>query len=252
MKYRAIIFDMDGVISDTQNLHTASELVVLSELGLNFDHTAFRKRFAGFTDEDIFAQIFKENNINFTVDEAVRKKEKILYGKVNEIAAMPGLQSLLKSLKKDGVKIGLASGSSKEYIRTVLEKLDLKKYFQVVVSADEVVKGKPAPDVFLRAAELLGVRPEECVVIEDGRAGMQGARLAGMKVVALVENKNEEWPADLIVNSLMELNSNNLIDGKIINNSQAGKKVLIFFLLGDLIFLLGGLIYLLQTGIIKF
>lgn len=245
MRKTAIIFDMDGVISDTQKLHTASELAVLSELGLNYEENAFRKRFAGITDESIFAQLFAENKINFSVEEAVNKKEKILYGRVNEIVAMPGLENLLKSLRNEGVKIGLASGSSKEYIRTVLEKLDLKKYFQVIVSADEVAKGKPAPDVFLKAAELLGVRPGECVVIEDGRAGMQGARAAGMKVVALVENKNEGWPADKIINSLEELNTNNLTNWKSINLSQESKRALLLFVVGDLILVVSGILFFL-------
>lgn len=128
MKNIAVIFDMDGVISDTQRLHTAAELVVLKELGLNYEHEAFAKRFAGITDEDIFAQIFLENKINFSVEEAVSKKEKILYGNVDEITAMPGLLELLQLLRQNGTKIGLASGSSKEYIRTVLEKLDIKSF----------------------------------------------------------------------------------------------------------------------------
>ncbi|MGL5831337.1 MAG: HAD family hydrolase [Candidatus Altimarinota bacterium] len=256
MKKTAVIFDMDGVISDTQRLHTLSELLVLKEFGLDYDAKAFRNRFAGHSDEDIFAQIFKEKKINFGVKDAVEKKEKILYGKVDEIEAMPGLKDLLEALKNAGVKIGLASGSSKEYIRTVLEKLDIKRYFQAVVSSDEVEMGKPAPDVFLKAAELLGVNPSECVVIEDGRAGMLGARAAGIKVIALTDDKSEDWPADWIIGSLTELNVENLTNWSDKNDLMGGKvmtkKLMLIFVLADLVFFIGVAVYLWKAGVLEF
>lgn len=119
-----------------------------------------------------------------------------------------------------------------------------------MVSADEVKIGKPAPDVFLRAAELLGVEPRKCVVIEDGRAGMKGAKVAGMKVVALVKNKQEFWPADLIVNSLMELNINNLVNWK--GTVFSSRKMLMLFLLIDGVTLLIILAVLWRTGALRF
>jgi beta-phosphoglucomutase-like phosphatase (HAD superfamily) len=124
---------------------------VLKELGLVYEHEAFAKRFAGITDEEIFAQIFRENKMDFSVEEAVNKKEKILYGNVDEIKAMPGLLNLLQLLKENGIKIGFGFGIIKGVYQNCSEKLDIRRLFEVVVSADEVKMGKPAPDVFLRA-----------------------------------------------------------------------------------------------------
>jgi beta-phosphoglucomutase-like phosphatase (HAD superfamily) len=84
--------------------------------------------------------------------------------------------------------------------------LGIRDYFDAIASAAEVANGKPAPDVFLKAAELLSVEPEHCIVIEDGRSGMIGAHRAGMKCIGLVPNKEyTEWPADLLVTSLSEI-----------------------------------------------
>lgn len=105
--------------------------------------------------------------------------------------------------------MAIASSSQPEFIQKVVENLELEKYFDCIKSASNVDKGKPAPDVFLKAAEDLGVKPSNCLVIEDGRSGMKGAKEAGMACIGLV-NEDGDYPADETTESLKNLNKNSI------------------------------------------
>jgi HAD superfamily hydrolase (TIGR01509 family) len=204
---KAIIFDMDGVISDTQKFHAEVESLLLKTFDIDMKPEEITKIYAGVADEKMFAQIFKNHGIKVdSVEKIVFKKwdlmRKVAHGKITEI---PHAVELIQTLKKNGFKLAIASASTKAFINEVLLSLNISKYFDTIVSAQEVQNGKPSPDIFLLAAQKLGIQPEEAVVIEDGKSGMIGATAANMKSIGLVTDVNADYPATQLVSSLDEI-----------------------------------------------
>jgi beta-phosphoglucomutase family hydrolase len=203
---KAVIFDMDGVISDTQPLHSKVEEALLREYGVRLPASEITARFAGYSDKQFYEEVFAEHGVtNVNPADAIREvwERKFAAAKGN-VKPIPGVENLVRSLKKRGMKLAVASASVPEFIRLVLSELGLEECFDAVTSSVEVEKGKPAPDIFLLAAKKLGVPPKECVVIEDGRNGMVAAKKAGMKCIGLVE-KDGDYPADLLIRNFSEL-----------------------------------------------
>ncbi len=145
-----------------------------------------------------------------SVKELIEERRKIFYSLLNkeEIKLMPGLINLLNILKKNNKKIAIASSSEKEYIEYILNKFNIKEFFEVIISGYEIEKGKPEPDIFLKASEKLKVSPNECLVIEDSRNGVLAAKRAGMKCIAIPNSitKNQDFSlANKVLNSLNEI-----------------------------------------------
>ena len=202
----AVIFDMDGVISDTQRLHAQVESDVLARRGVALSPGEITRRFAGSTDHDLFDTVFGRALPPDELAEVVREKWAMIDAVApGGIVAMEGAVELIRLLHARGVPLAVASGSPPSFIARVLAELGVADAFSAVASGDEVPRGKPAPDVFLLAAERLGVPPERCVVIEDAVAGMRGAIAAGMRVVALLEDPAAPHPAHSAVRSLREI-----------------------------------------------
>lgn len=200
----AVIFDMDGVVSDTQKFHAESESLLLKEFGVDMPPAEITKKYAGVTDEKMFAEIFEQHGVKVdSVDDVVFRKWNLM-GEVatGRITAIPHAINLIKALKKSGFRLAIASASTKAFIDEVVEALALNEYFDKLVSAQEVAHGKPAPDVFLLAAKRLGVEPEKAVVIEDGRSGMVAAKAANMKCIGLVDDHEAAYPATILITSL--------------------------------------------------
>ncbi|MEI6330953.1 MAG: HAD family phosphatase [Pseudanabaena sp. ELA645] len=204
---QAIIFDMDGVISDTQQFHAEVESEILKRFEISMSPDEITYQYAGVSDEEMFAEIFEKHNI--VVDDI----QSVIFDKweimkeiaAGRIVAIPHAIDLIRSFNRNSFKLAVASSSTLSFINYVVDSLSIRDMFDALVSAQEVINGKPAPDIFLKAAERLDVAPTFCVVIEDGRSGMIGAGLAGMKSIGLVSNPNDDWPADLLVTSLSEI-----------------------------------------------
>lgn len=208
MRKTAIIFDMDGVISDTQKFHAEVESLLLKDFGILMAPDEITKMYAGVADEEMFMELFEKHGIrvNSVKDIVLRKWDLISQIAKGRITAIPHAVKLIDSLKTQGFKLAIASASTKAFINEVLEALEIRKYFDALVSGQEVKHGKPAPDIFLLAAKRLNVQPEEAVVIEDGRSGMIGASAANMKSIGLVEDIAAGYPATKLVSSLGEVN----------------------------------------------
>jgi len=211
----AVIFDMDGVISDTQNIHAQTESDIFKLYGVELSAEEITRKYAGFKDYDFFETVLKQYHLEDFIEDAIARKKAKLYEEVKGLKEIDGATALIKKLSKAGFPLAVASGSPKFYIEKVLNYLKVKDYFQVVLSTEEVKLGKPAPDAFLRAAELLGVIPELCTVIEDGRNGMIAAKVAGMKCVGLVPDKSlvDEYRVDKLVESMRELGVGDFVIG---------------------------------------
>lgn len=203
LPYKGVIFDMDGtLIVSTEADYLAWERV-FNDYGkqLSFDEyhpllgirsTNVVKEHLGITGEEEVKKILKDKLDYFT--EIIT---------ANPIKPVLAAEAFLKSMANYPVKVALATSSRKEKMKLVLEQLDFLRYFDVIVTGDEVENSKPAPDIFLKAAGRLGLLPEECVVVEDGPAGVAAAKNAKMKCVAITETHTFDrlHQADIVIDS---------------------------------------------------
>jgi len=207
---QAIIFDMDGVIVDTEPLTDAHHKSYLLELGADLDAKPFvpqRGKNSRGTWE-VFKDIYQlEHDIDFLI-ESGRQKYIAHLQTLAEIPIIDGVRELIHALHAAGYRIALASSSNPKRIDLFLNQLKLMNYFEELVSGDDVQHGKPAPDCYLLAAKKLGVKPKDCVVIEDASFGVQAAKAAGMKCLGfagLPHNDQDLSEADLIITDFHKL-----------------------------------------------
>jgi HAD superfamily hydrolase (TIGR01509 family) len=205
---KAVIFDMDGVISDTQKIHSRVWSQVLGKYGINMSAEEITYKLAGQKVGEAFGSIMKEYGLESFLSKALDEKERLMQEpRQRVVKPIAGIRILLKKLHRDGRDIALATGSTLEMAERVLNTLEIRDYFKVLVTASDTSKGKPDPEVYIRAAHHLGRDPQECVVVEDARNGMLAAKLAGMTVIGLVPESMDrsKYPADSFVETLKEL-----------------------------------------------
>ena len=203
---KVVIFDMDGVISETQKLHAQVESEILKRVCIELSPEEITRRYAGVRPRDFFEQLLKEkgkeNLVDALVDEKWKRVTEAAFIAVDEI---DGSVDLIKYLHENKFPLAVVSGANREFVNAVLKSLELEKYFKFILGGDEVKNGKPHPEGFLLAAKNLETAPEECLVIEDGIAGMQAAKVGGMKCIGLVTFKADHYPTKNLVNSLREI-----------------------------------------------
>ena len=185
MNIKAVLFDMDGLMVDTESL--ATEAFIHSAKKQGYDMTKEETLLVlGFTTKSIYEfweNYFKNSDVSGKqlVDDHYKYIENILF--TTGPRKMPYIEELLKYLKESNYKVAVASSSNMNHIINNMEKTGLKKYIDEFASGAEVENGKPAPDIFLLAAERLGVKPENCLVLEDSKAGVIAGSSAGAKVI---------------------------------------------------------------------
>ena len=208
---KAVIFDMDGVIADTQTIHNETNAEILQSYGIPLSSKDMSK-FAGIPNKKTFADLFKKYNVNADVDKAVSEKWDLIKEKTKVIKAIPGVLDFIQKLYSNKFKMAIASSSPADFIDHVLLSLKIKDFFTIIINGDEVKKGKPSPDIFLKAAKKLKVKPLDCLVFEDAPAGIQAAKNAGMKCIAITtaHKKEDLSRADKIIDSFSELTIENL------------------------------------------
>lgn len=192
---KAVIFDMDGVLVDSEGFWALAERQVFEDLGvvLSEENTAKTKSMTAPEVISFWHNLFPWENVSF---EEVEQNviDKVIQLIENHECVLPGVQNYIFSLKKLGYKIGLATNSPFRVIPAVLQKTGLENAFDVLSSAEFETNGKPHPDIYLSTAQKLNVLPENCVVIEDSYYGMQAAKSAGMRVLAFTNgNRNLEF-----------------------------------------------------------
>jgi len=202
----AVIFDMDGVISATQSIHADVESEFLARHGVFITPEELSTRFAGVKDEDQFKILLGDKLNPSEIEAFITDKWTHLLNIANEVEAVPGAIELIHDLHQRLFPLAVASASISNYVETILKHLGVFDCFSAIICGDMVAHGKPHPEIFLMAAEKLGVQPSECVVIEDGAAGMEAAKAAGMKCIALIDDDSRELPpVTKTVTSLSEL-----------------------------------------------
>jgi beta-phosphoglucomutase len=202
---RAIIWDLDGTLIDSSALHWEAwdEVMTAENLKLTYeDYVAdFGKR-----NDEILRGRLGDKITDADIARIIRRKEERYRDLVRTrgLQLLPGAEYWLRQLKADEFQQALATSSPRGNIDGVFAALGIEKYFDVVVSAEEVKQGKPAPDVFLAAAEKLKIAPASCIVIEDAPAGIEAAHRAGMKAIG-VRTTHPQLEADWVVETLDKL-----------------------------------------------
>lgn len=211
----AVIFDMDGVIVDSEPLFDTFTAKYCKELGINLS-SEHLESFRGRTSKSLWEFIKEEFGLQESVEELVKKARDAYFAHLlsyETIEPVVGVKDLILQLKET-YRLAVASSASPRRINFLLEKTRLKQFFEITVSADDVEYGKPAPDLYLKVAGLLGVEPLHCVVIEDAKNGIESGHNAGMKVIGfagLLHNKQDLSKADIIVKSFSEISEDLIV-----------------------------------------
>jgi beta-phosphoglucomutase family hydrolase len=207
---KAALFDMDGLMINTEPLQSQAYEAVLRDYGKTpiFNSEGVIQA-VGVREKDNWELIKKSHGLDEETEGLIQKRASVYMDILKKnITAQPGLIDLLKLLKQHGIRMAVASSSTLEQINVVLNGLNIASYFDAVVSAHTIAHGKPAPDIFLLAAKRVGVDPRDCVVFEDAQSGVEAGKAAGAMVIAVPNafTKSHDYlKADMTIGSLTEV-----------------------------------------------
>lgn len=205
---KALIFDLDNTIAISQYLHYLAFKAVFDKYGIPYSEETDR-RYSGKGSKFSFPEIFAEHGVTITPEqvEQYSKEKKVIYMdllKKADLKAVPGIKAFCEKAKQAGLKMVIASGNRLEAAEIILERTDLRQYFDAIVTNKDIALPKPAPDIFLEAAKRMGATSTEAVVFEDASNGIVAAQAAGMPCVVLTTSHPRE--------KLLELGANKIID----------------------------------------
>ncbi len=211
MTYRAILFDMNGVLVDDEHLQEQAFRQTLAKLDIPLTPEDYISYFIGKTDHKGFVDYFQALNLTFDINSLIAQKginyEKLASG---GIRGYPGVNEFITAAALRGVALAVVTSSMKNEARSVLAGLELTDYFTEIVAGDDVTNGKPDPEGYLKGASALGVTPQECIVIEDAPSGLRAAKAAGMFSIAVLNTHDASELSD--ANIITEKLSADLID----------------------------------------
>ena len=202
---------MDGVLVDNMRIHAEAFDVFYERHGIT-DRKDVRKELSGLGNDEIMQCLFTPERLaELGGWQALSDEKEAIYRELYAPRIRPaaGLLDFLEALRRSGIVCAVGSSADMRNIRFVFEKCGLASYFQAVVSSEQVTRCKPDPEIYLKAAEALRLRPDECVVFEDARAGIEAGRRAGMKVVALAttlpREELERTTAALVIDDFTQM-----------------------------------------------
>ena len=210
-----MLWDVNGVIIDDMRIHFVSYREVLKYLDCEVTDEYLLATTVGTPPAEFFAAILPIIETSISMDEILdRKRESYLRLIKGQTQSPPGVVELMQDLKANGFKQAVASGTTRIEVDTIIAGCGVAHFFDEIVSCEDVSKGKPDPEPFLKAASLIGVEPRRCVVVEDGEFGVRAAKAAGMKVIAVLNTQTREHlaAADIIVESLAEIDAARVIE----------------------------------------
>lgn len=207
-KIKAVIFDMDGLMIDSEPYHQKAFDQVLRKYGSSLS-TEENNKYVGLGDTAAAVDIISRKKLQITVEDLLAQKESVYLELLqSSITANEGLLDLLVFLKRNTILSAIASGSSVTEIEAVIKHLYIETFFDFYCSSTQVPQRKPAPDIFLYAAKHLGVSPSECVVLEDAPSGLRAGKAANIPVIIVPSNETKDKDfstADHIVSSLCDV-----------------------------------------------
>jgi beta-phosphoglucomutase len=211
---RAVIFDFNGIIVDDEPIHFELFQRVLKEEDINLTEADYYARYLGCDDRGAFTTAYREHGralSDSNLARLIERKAAYYREEIKSIRIFPGIKTLVPTLAKK-LPLAIASGALRHEIEIILSSIGLLANFRAIVSAEDVTRGKPEPEIFLKALARLNaslasdhpISPAECLVIEDSKEGIRGARHAGMKCLAVTNSHPAELldEADSIINSL--------------------------------------------------
>ncbi|MCF6766284.1 hexitol phosphatase HxpB [Thiotrichales bacterium 19S3-7] len=210
----AVIFDMDGVIIDSEPLWRKAEIEIFKQIGLHLTDQLCRETKGLRMDLMINYWYQKAHNPNITKAKLATELIAKVTELIHQIATpMPGLIHLMQQLKANNITMGLCSSSALKLIETVIQQFDLKQYLAIYHSGENEIYAKPHPKCYQTTAQLLGYQPQNCIVFEDSTTGAIAAKAASMKVIAVpepIEKDNRFDFCDMVINSLEDISINEL------------------------------------------
>jgi beta-phosphoglucomutase len=202
--FDAVIFDMDGVLVNSEPFYVEVEQTNFRQLGLEISEEE-HQTYQGTATDRMWQLIKERHGVEHSVKDLVKMTNNLVtphFNSMEKMEAMPGVETLIKKLKEKEIPLALASSSYAGVIEIILLKTGLQKYFNVVVDSQMAGASKPEPEIFLLAAQKLGVQPGKCIVIEDSTNGIKAAKAAGMFCIAFAGPGSElqdQSQADWIV-----------------------------------------------------
>ena len=212
---KAIIFDMDGVIIDSEPLYYQIQKGFFKELGFTVSKQEY-DTFIGTGMQLMWKKLHSKHNLQYTVEQLIIMNNDLIYKTFNNadsLQAAEGFKSFLTSIKEKGMKTAVASSTSKKIINVILSRLGIIHEFDVIISSEEVMQGKPEPDIFLKTAGKLNLKPVNCIVIEDSTNGVKAAGKAGMRCIGfsnINSGKQDLSLANIVVKSFADIVLNKL------------------------------------------
>src|SRR5436305_3157753 len=208
--FRAVIFDLDGLLADSEQWWNQIDAKLLAEYGVTY-RGEYHRDVLGVSYR-LAIEFYKNAfHISAPVEELMRRRGEIATEFfANRVGLFPSAKVTLERLREMKLYLALATSSVSASARPFLERTGIRSLFEVVVTGDEVQQGKPHPDIYLRAAKKLGISPEACLVIEDALAGIAAAKAANMRVAAIpdrrcVDPREYEMKAEHVLGSLSEI-----------------------------------------------
>lgn len=196
MKYKAALFDMNGVIVDDESLHEAAFSEVLSSRGFRLDHAKYLKFFAGKTDNAGFIDFYNSEGEELSDLKVLGTEKSSAYQKLasGQLTPYPGIIDYINGLRLKGIRLSLVTSSIRVEAEKVIEVLGLSDVFETTITANDITHSKPSPEGYLKGVYSLNLDPAECFIIEDAPSGVEAANKAGIACIAVT---NTHSPADL-------------------------------------------------------
>lgn len=210
---KAIVFDFDGVLADSEPLHLRAYQTVLSRLSIDLTRDEYYSNYLGYDDEGVFAQLFERHGLRVDsegIQALIEEKTTVFDAAMEENIASAGIlypgAAACVELMASRYPLGIASGALRHEIEAILRGAHLHQHFRFIVASGETPEGKPAPDPYRKAAGLHGFAPIECMAIEDSRWGIESAKSAGLACIGITTTYGREHlpGADHIIESLEE------------------------------------------------
>jgi len=208
--FRAVIFDLDGVLADSEPWWNEIDAKLLSEYGVSY-RGEYHRDVLGVSYRLAVEFYKKAFGLSASVEELMRRRGVIATEFfANRVGLFPSTKRTLERLREMKVRLAVATSSVSASARPFLDRHELTPFFDVIVTGDEIERGKPDPDIYLRAAKKLGIGADACLVIEDALSGIAAGKAAGMRVAAIpdrrfVDARDYEKEADYVLGNLLEI-----------------------------------------------
>ena len=208
--FRAVIFDLDGVLADSEPCWNEIDAKLLSECGVSY-RGEYHRDVLGVSYRLAVEFYKKAFGLSASVEELMRRRGEIATEFfANRVGLFPSTKTTLERLREMRVRLAVATSSVSASARPFLDRHELTPFFDLIVTGDEIERGKPDPDIYLRAAKKLGIAADACLVIEDALSGIAAGKAAGMRVAAIpdrrfVDARDYEKEADYVLGNLSEI-----------------------------------------------